>query len=174
MAALRRHLAGPLTAWLAQRRALVEAIERAAEMIRAAKRPLVMLGAAAFGAAAFGAAALAGALAAFGAAAFGAAALAAGFAAGFGAVLVAGLAAAFAARLNSRTFVSDSGDNPGAGGADDVTVALAALLPGLFANLTQQQVPSAGGDTGCSRGEAQLPAGVLVFLRGSKVTLCKR
>ena len=25
-------------------------------------------------------------------------------------------------------FISDSGDNPGAGGADDVTVALAALL----------------------------------------------
>ncbi|RDH13593.1 MlaD family protein [Tsukamurella pulmonis] len=53
-------------------------------------------------------------------------------------------------------------------------VDLAALLPGLFANLTQQQVPSAGGDTGCSRGEAQLPGGVLVFLRGTKVTLCRR
>ncbi|TWS22364.1 MCE family protein [Tsukamurella sputi] len=53
-------------------------------------------------------------------------------------------------------------------------VDLAALLPGLFANLTQQPVPAAGGDTGCSRGEAQLPAGLLVFLRGSKVTLCKR
>lgn len=53
-------------------------------------------------------------------------------------------------------------------------VDLAALLPGLFANLTQQRVPPAGGDTGCSRGEAQLPAGVLLFLRGSKVTLCKR
>ncbi|MET9326174.1 MlaD family protein [Tsukamurella sp. NPDC003166] len=53
-------------------------------------------------------------------------------------------------------------------------VDLAALLPGLFANLTQQRIPAAGGDTGCSRGEAQLPAGVQVFLRGSKVTLCRR
>ncbi|KXO96143.1 MlaD family protein [Tsukamurella pseudospumae] len=53
-------------------------------------------------------------------------------------------------------------------------VDLAALLPGLFANLTQQRIPAAGGDTGCSRGEAQLPAGLQVFLRGSKVTLCRR
>ncbi len=52
-------------------------------------------------------------------------------------------------------------------------VDLAALLPGLFANLTQQRVPAAGGDTGCSRGLAQLPAGLQVFLRGSKVTLCR-
>ncbi len=52
-------------------------------------------------------------------------------------------------------------------------VDLAALLPGLFANLTQQRVPAAGGDTGCSRGVAQLPAGLQVFLRGSKVTLCR-
>ncbi|BDH59781.1 MlaD family protein [Tsukamurella sp. PLM1] len=52
-------------------------------------------------------------------------------------------------------------------------VDLAALLPGLFASLTQQRTPAGGGATGCSRGEASLPAGIQVFLRGTKVTLCR-
>lgn len=53
-------------------------------------------------------------------------------------------------------------------------VDLAALLPGLFATLTQQRIPAPGGATGCSRGEATLPANVQMFLRGTKVTLCRK
>ncbi|GAB3135635.1 MCE family protein [Tsukamurella serpentis] len=53
-------------------------------------------------------------------------------------------------------------------------VDLAALLPGLFAALTQQRLPPPGGSTGCTRGEASLPANIQIFLRGSKVTLCRR
>lgn len=53
-------------------------------------------------------------------------------------------------------------------------VDLAALLPGVFALLTGQDIPAPTGDQRCSQGVATLPAQVQLFVRGMRVTLCNK